>query len=230
MSTLHSTLHRGGRVEVERALTLIEVVRSGVTGASLRRAMTDTLEQFGERGVTLRGSDVDAIAAVCAALSAVLAEPDRDRAVLLLNRLLAEHAGPPRLVRHGGWDWHVHVDRSDDAPWHAWLAASAAMAMATMLTESTAGVPWGQCDADGCGRLFVHDGRGGERHYCSTTCSSRERVRRYRRRRAQAPAAASKASSCSGGNSATARAVTLPSASSTTKYGKLARPKALATE
>ncbi len=192
--------------------------------------MTESLEQFGERDVRLRSADADAIADVCEALSAALAETERDRAALRLNRLLAEHAGPPRLVRHEGWDWHVHVDRSDDAPWHAWLAASAAMAMATMLAESNDGVPWGQCDADSCGRLFVHDGRGGERRYCSTTCSSRERVRRHRRRRAQAPAAASKASSSSGGNSATARAATLPSASSTTKYGKLARPKALATE
>jgi predicted RNA-binding Zn ribbon-like protein len=230
MSTLHNDGRNDGRVEVARALALIEIVRSGVTGASLRRTMTDSLEQFGERDVELRGADVDAIAAVCAALSAVLTEPERDRCVLLLNRLLAEHAGPPRLVRHDGWGWHVHVDRSDDAPWHAWLAASAAMALATMLAESAGGVPWGQCGADGCGRLFVHDGRGGERRYCSTTCSSRERVRRHRLRRAQAPAAASKASSSSGGSSATARAATRPSASSTTKYGKLASPNALATE
>ncbi len=81
-------------------------------------------------------------------------------------------------MRHEGWDWHLHVDTGEDAPWADWLAASAALELATMLAGAD-GVPWGECDA-GCGRVFVHDGRGGERRYCSTTCATRERVRRHR--------------------------------------------------
>ena len=51
------------------------------------------------------------------------------------TRCWPSYAGPPRLVRHEGWDWHVHVDRGDDAPWAAWLAASAALALATRLAS-----------------------------------------------------------------------------------------------
>jgi predicted RNA-binding Zn ribbon-like protein len=111
----------------------------------------------------------------------VLVTTDRDAAAERLNALLDRHAGRPRLVRHEGWDWHVHADVTDDAPWAAWLASSAALALATMLAGS-ASLPWGECRSDGCGRSFVHDGRGGERRYCSARCSTRERVRRHRLR------------------------------------------------
>ena len=82
-------------------------------------------------------------------------------------------------MRHEGWDWHVHVDRADDAPWDEWLASSAALALATLLAGSLE-LPWGECAAAGCRRVYVHDGRGDPRRYCSTTCATRERVRRHR--------------------------------------------------
>ena len=161
---------------------LVDLVhRHGADGA----AMGAVLEAHGERDVSLTRRDAGELADVCRRLRTILVTTSRDDAAAGLNALLAELAGPPRLVRHEGWDWHVHVDRGDDAPWAAWLAASAGLDLATRLAASD-DVPWGECGA-GCGRVFVHDGRGGDRRYCSSTCATRERVRRHRelRRRRQ---------------------------------------------
>ena len=147
--------------------------------------MGAVLEAHGEQDVALSRREVGELAAVCRRLRAILVTTSRDDAATRLNALLAEFAGPPRLVRHEGWDWHLHVDRDDDAPWAAWLAASAALDLATRLAASD-DVPWGECGA-GCGRVFVHDGRGGERRYCSSTCATRERVRRHRGLRRKGP-------------------------------------------
>jgi len=158
-----------------RALALVDLVHRDGTDAD---AMGAVLEAHGERDVSLTRRDAGELADVCRRLRAILVTTSRDDAAAGLNALLAEFAGPPRLVRHEGWDWHVHVDGDDDAPWAAWLAASAALDLATRLAASD-DVPWGECGA-GCGRVFVHDGRGGERRYCSSTCATRERVRRHR--------------------------------------------------
>jgi predicted RNA-binding Zn ribbon-like protein len=175
MKTLHPVDDAHGGVAVARALALVDLVhRDGPDAA----AMAAVLEAHGERDVSLTRRDAGELADVCGRLRAVLVTTSRDDAAGALNELLAEFAGPPRLVRHEGWDWHVHVDRGDDAPWAAWLASSAALALATRLVASD-DVPWGECGA-GCGRVFVHDGRGGERRYCSSTCATRERVRRHR--------------------------------------------------
>ena len=166
--------------EIERAVALVNLAdRSAAT-------FTAVLEACGERDVVLTAADVRAVDAVCDQLRALFATTDRDAAAAVLNGLLTSHAGPPRLVQHASWDWHVHVDRSDDAPWDEWLAASAALALATRLVAAD-GVPWGTCAAGGCRNVFVHDGRGGTRHWCSTTCASRERVRRHRAVRRNRP-------------------------------------------
>jgi predicted RNA-binding Zn ribbon-like protein len=146
---------------------------------ALAVAIAAVLESFGEHDVVLHSGELADLVDVCRRLRAVLVTTDRDEAAELLNALLGEFAARPRLVRHEGWDWHLHVDSADDAPWAEWLASSAALALADVLVAAE-GVPWGECGAAGCARVFVHDGRGGDRRYCSTTCSTRERVRRHR--------------------------------------------------
>ncbi len=136
------------------------------------------MRQHGETDLTGLEGEADRFTAVLADLRAVFATTDRDEAAARLNELLARHGAVPQLVRHQGWDWHVHVDRVDDT-WSNWLASSAAMALALRLVER-AGVPWGRCAAAGCGRCFLDDGQGGGRRYCSPTCATRERVRRHR--------------------------------------------------
>ena len=140
--------------------------------------LADVLRAHGE--TDLAGLDAEAaeLAAVVAELRAVLELTDRDRAAAALNVLLARHGAVPQLVRHEGWDWHVHVDRVEDT-WSNWLGSSAAMALALRLAARP-GVPWGVCADEACGRAFLDDGHGGERRHCSSRCATRQRVRRHR--------------------------------------------------
>src|SRR5687767_2651402 len=113
--------------EIERAVALV-----GLEDRSTA-SMAAVLTSFGEADVDLGADDGVGIGTALDRLRAVFAAPDRDVAAGLLNELLADHAGPPRLVRDEGWTWHVHVDRADDAPWAEWLVSSAALALATRL-------------------------------------------------------------------------------------------------
>src|SRR5215203_2152713 len=133
MRTLPTLDDADGGVAVARALALIDRVHGDVPDAA---ALGAVLEAHGERDVALTRREADELADVCRRLRAVLVTTSRADAAAALNGLLAEFAGPPRLVRHEGWDWHLHVDRDDDAPWAAWLAASAALALATRLAAS----------------------------------------------------------------------------------------------
>lgn len=100
-----------------------------------------------------------------------------------INGLLAGRAHPPRLTTHGGTSgWHLHVDRSDDAPWAEWFLTSSCLALAVLLAERQA-PPAGLCASPSCGRPFVNVGRGSPRRYCSAACGTRERVAAYREAR-----------------------------------------------
>lgn len=126
-------------------------------------------------------AEVAATAAALADLRAVLTTDDVDVAAARLNVLLARWCRAPRLVRHHGWPWHLHVDADDDGPLAEWIGATGAYALAVLLAGRET-VPWGACQAAGCDRVFVHDQRGADRRFCSTTCGTRARVARHRRR------------------------------------------------
>ncbi|MGW6915937.1 CGNR zinc finger domain-containing protein [Kitasatospora sp. NPDC054939] len=114
-------------------------------------------------------------------MAGILGESDADRAAVALNETLAAHAVAPRLSRHDGHPWHLHVDR-EGAGWADWFLASSALALAQILTEN--GRPaWGECAAPDCRTLYLGTGPGSPRRYCSTTCASRARVAEHRRRK-----------------------------------------------
>ncbi|POX40690.1 hypothetical protein C3486_12905 [Streptomyces sp. Ru73] len=105
-----------------------------------------------------------------------------DRAALAINALLEECGARPRLSRHGGHVWHLHVDRGDDASWAEWFTATSALALAQIFSEH--GRPaWGECTAVGCRRLYLSTGPGSPRRFCSTACATRTRVAAHRRRK-----------------------------------------------
>ncbi|WP_435853180.1 CGNR zinc finger domain-containing protein [Streptomyces smyrnaeus] len=150
-----------------------------------RDAMAALLARHGETERELRGLTGGEAAALRRAVAQlterVLTETDTDRAAEALNALLERCAARPRLSRHGGHPWHLHVDRSDDASWADWFTASAALALARLLSER-GGVAWGECAAPGCRRLFLGAGPGAPQRYCSRACATRSRVAEHRRR------------------------------------------------
>lgn len=144
--------------------------------------VADVLRAYGESDTTdLTTRDVAAMRTAAALLRHVFAAEHADDAAAALNRLLREHTGPLRLTSHGGsTPWHPHLDRHDDAPWDEWLLASSCMAL-TVLVWDRQRPPGGICASPGCRNVFITQGSGPERRYCSRRCATRERVAAHRR-------------------------------------------------
>ncbi|XCM83211.1 CGNR zinc finger domain-containing protein [Kitasatospora sp. HUAS MG31] len=146
-------------------------------------AVAAVLRAYGEaHPVELTERDVARMRTAADLLREVFAAEHVDGAAAALDRLLREHAGPLRLTTHGGTGpWHPHLDRDDDAPWDEWLLASSCLAL-TVLVWNHQRPPGRTCASPTCRNVFVTQGPGPERRYCSRRCATRERVAAHRRR------------------------------------------------
>jgi predicted RNA-binding Zn ribbon-like protein len=170
------------------------------TAAALRAAVAlvnsaeapDTMETpaqldafFAEHGYTgARTHDAAELAAVRALrrpLRALLTG-DRDDVVRDVNRLLAEHAALPQLVRHDGEDYHVHAVGAD-APFADRIAVETAMAMIDVIRADELSRLAVCADTD-CGGIVLDLSRNRSRRFCSVACGNRVAAAAYRARRA----------------------------------------------
>ncbi len=147
-------------------------------------AVAEVLRAYGETGpLALTSRDVEGMRAGAALLREVFAADTVDVAAAVLNGLLGAHTGRLRLTSHeGGTPWHPHLDPDDDAPWPAWFLASSCMALAVLVWDRQR-PPGRCCSSAGCRNVFIAQGSGPERRYCSRRCATRERVAAHRRRR-----------------------------------------------
>lgn len=107
-----------------------------------------------------------------------------DEAVELVNQLLRDGHALPQLVRHGGWDWHLHATRSD-APLATRMAVEAAMAMVDVV-RSQEQVRLRVCAAPDCDAVLVDLSKNRSKRYCDVAnCGNRANVAAYRARRAK---------------------------------------------
>ncbi|MFF4685135.1 CGNR zinc finger domain-containing protein [Streptomyces sp. NPDC001307] len=146
--------------------------------------VAEVLLAHGEEGpVGLTPGDVAQMREAAGRLRDVFAAEHADEAAAVLNRLLGEHTGPLRLTSHGGaTPWHPHLDRDDDAPWGEWFLASSCLALTVLVWDRQ--LPPGRiCASAACRNVFVTQGPGPERRYCSRRCATRERVAAHRRAR-----------------------------------------------
>ncbi|WP_327734099.1 CGNR zinc finger domain-containing protein [Streptomyces nojiriensis] len=176
---------RDGFAAARRLIDLAEAVRADPELP--RAALVELLAGHGERPADLTQEAFPEASAAelrtaARRMGAVLGESDEDRAAEAVNALFAEYGTRPRLTRHDGHPWHLHVDRGEEAGWGDWFLASGALALAQLLTEYGR-IAWGACAAAGCGRFFLATGPGSARRYCSAGCATRERVAAHRRRR-----------------------------------------------
>lgn len=107
---------------------------------------------------------------------------ERDACVDLVNATLATRQAVPRLVRHDGWDWHVHATRPGD-PLPDRIAVETAMAMLDVIRAGE-NSRFSVCEDDGCSGVVLDLSRNRSRRYCSTTCANRNAVAAYRARNA----------------------------------------------
>jgi predicted RNA-binding Zn ribbon-like protein len=105
-----------------------------------------------------------------------------DEAVALVNGLLAEANALPQLVKHDGWDFHIHAT-SPDAPLADRMAVDAAMAIADVIRVGEFG-RLRVCAADDCEDVVVDLSKNRSRRFCGLTCANRVNVAAYRSRRA----------------------------------------------
>jgi len=109
-------------------------------------------------------------------------EMDADEAAALVNALLREAGALPQLVKHGGWDYHLHAT-SPEAPLAHRMAVEHAMAFADVIRT-------GQlrrlrvCAAHDCDNVHVDLSKNRSRRFCGTACANRVNVAAYRTRRA----------------------------------------------
>ena len=108
-------------------------------------------------------------------------EMTADEAVVLVNTLLRDGSALPQLVRHDGWDYHVHAT-PPDAPLAARMAVDAAMAFAVVIRSGE--LPRLRiCAALDCDDVLVDLSKNRSRRFCGLTCANRVNVAAFRSRR-----------------------------------------------
>lgn len=109
-------------------------------------------------------------------------EVERDDAVELINAMLVEGRAQPQLVRHDGWDWHLHVTHGD-APLAVQILLETAMAMVDVVrSEEFDRVR--RCQGADCTAVLVDLSRNSSRRFCDVNnCANRAHVGAYRARR-----------------------------------------------
>ncbi|MCC8477636.1 CGNR zinc finger domain-containing protein [Streptomyces parvus] len=176
-STRHSVL-----TNARRAAALVNALTGDPPDPG---EVAEILYAYGESGtIDLTARDLAEMSTAAARLREVFAATDADGAATALNRLLSEHTGPLRLTSHDGDSpWHPHIDHHDDAPWGAWLLASSCLAL-TVLVWDRQRPPGRICASPSCPDVFINQGSGPDRRYCSRRCATRERVAAHRRQQA----------------------------------------------
>ncbi len=134
-------------------------------------------EWTGER--THDRAELEAVRALRPRL-ALLWQVDEDAAADLVNTLLREANALPQLVKHGGWDYHIHATRPD-VPLADRMAVEAAMAVADVIRSQRLD-RLRLCAADDCDDVHVDLSKNRSRRFCSQSCANRVNVAAYRTR------------------------------------------------
>ena len=125
-------------------------------------------------------AELDAVRALRPRL-AELWDMTEDEAVHLVNALLRDANALPQLVKHDGWEYHVHAT-SPQAPLADRMAVDAAMAFADLIRFEELG-RLRHCAAGDCDDVLVDLSKNRSRRFCDKGCGNRANVAAYRARR-----------------------------------------------
>jgi predicted RNA-binding Zn ribbon-like protein len=125
-------------------------------------------------------AELDAVRALRSRLRQLWELPE-DGVVALVNTLLRDAGARPQLVRHDGFDYHVHATPAQ-APLADRMAVEHAMAMVDVVRLKE--LPRLRvCAAADCGRVMVDLSKNRSRRFCDPTCANRVNVAAFRARR-----------------------------------------------
>lgn len=136
-----------------------------------------------ERGWTGRHDRSDAELRAVRALRPKLRalwELDEDGVVALVNTLLRDARALPQLVKHDGWDYHLHATASD-APLATRMAVEAAMAVLDLVRAKEL-ARLRTCEYPGCKHVIVDLTKNRSKRFCDDGCGNRAAVDAYRAR------------------------------------------------
>ena len=124
-------------------------------------------------------AELAAVRALRAPLRRLLTS-DRDEAVRIVNEILAERHAVPALVRHDGWDYHLHAT-SSDTPLATRMAVEAAMAVLDLVRGKEL-ARLRTCEYPDCSRVLVDLTKNRSKRFCDGGCGNRAAVEAYRAR------------------------------------------------
>ena len=107
----------------------------------------------------------------------------RDAAVTEVNRMLRDANALPHLVRHDGFDWHLHATEAD-APLAERIRVEIALAFVDVL-RSNEFSRLRECEAPDCDGVLLDLSRNGSKRFCSIRCGNRMNMVAFRERSAR---------------------------------------------
>jgi predicted RNA-binding Zn ribbon-like protein len=160
---------------------LVNTARDGEEGLPDIAALDAFVEHWRWTGSRTRDqAELDAVRALRPRL-ARLWEMTEDEAVDLVNTLLRDASALPQLLKHDGWEYHIHAT-PPEAPLADRMAVDAAMAFADVIRTGELG-RLRVCAADDCDDVLVDLSKNRSRRFCGLTCANRVNVAAYRSRR-----------------------------------------------
>jgi predicted RNA-binding Zn ribbon-like protein len=160
---------------------LVNTGRGGAEELPDIAALDAFVEHWGWTGSRAHDqAELDAVRALRPRLAG-LWDMTEDDAVRLVNTLLRDANALPQLLKHDGWEYHIHAT-SPQAPLADRLAVDAAMAFADLIRFGELG-RLRYCAASDCEDVLVDLSKNRSRRFCSLTCANRVNVAAYRSRR-----------------------------------------------
>lgn len=108
---------------------------------------------------------------------------DRDAAAEEVNAMLAEARALPYLMRHDGFDWHLHAT-PQDAPLAERIRVEVALALVDVIRSDRLD-RLRVCAAEDCTGLLIDLSRNGSKRFCSVRCGNRVNMIAFRARKDQ---------------------------------------------
>jgi predicted RNA-binding Zn ribbon-like protein len=168
-------------ISFNAAAALVNTARGGVEELPDVAALDKFIEHWGWTGSrTHDQAELDAVRDLRPRV-ARLWEMTEDEAVRLVNTLLRDANALPQLVRHDGWEYHIHAT-SPGAPLADRMAVDVAMAFADLIRFGEL-ARLRYCAAPDCDNVMIDLSKNRSRRFCGLTCANRVNVANYRSRR-----------------------------------------------
>ncbi|WP_461164213.1 CGNR zinc finger domain-containing protein [Arthrobacter sp. R4-81] len=170
-------------VALRTVVNLINSAANGEEHLATIEQLDAFLEAEGFSGSRTRdGAELASIHSLRTELAEVW-EADENAAVATVNRLLRDAKALPQLIKHDGWDWHLHAT-TREAPLSDRMSTEAAMALVDIIRSKEMDRML-VCAAEDCDAVVLDLSRNRSKRYCDTgNCANRAHVAAYRARQA----------------------------------------------